>query len=315
MKIVLTDCETVSNDHSAFEALCEYGDVVLYDTSSVSEAVERVKDADMVICNKTIIGEEAMENAAKLKYIGLFATGYNNIDIEEAGKRGITVCNAGSYSTNAVAQHTFALMLEHFSRVGEYSSFVADGGWKGCRVFSPVVYTTHELAGKTLGIVGFGNIGSAVAKIALAFGMKVLASTRTSKTADGVEFVSFEELLKRSDVISVHCPLNEQSEKLFGFAEFTKCKRDAFFINTARGGIVDEQGLRKALDSGMIAGAAVDVLTTEPMSNDCVLYGAKNIIITPHVAWAARETIERLIGIVAMNVRNFLKGTPTNKIV
>ncbi len=315
MKIVLTDCETISDNHSDFEIFCQYGDVVLYDTSTPLEAAERVAEADMVICNKTIIGREAMDNAPGLKYIGLFATGYNNIDIEYAAHRGITVCNAGSYSTNAVAQHTFALILEYYSRTAAYASFTADGGWKGCRVFSPVLFETHELAGKTLGIVGLGNIGTAVSRIGLAFGMKVIAFTRTEKRVEGVELVSFDELLERSDIISVHCPLNSGSEKLFGAAEFARCKDNALFVNTARGGIVDEQALRNALDGEILGGAAIDTISTEPMREDCPLFGAKNIIITPHIAWAARETIQRLIGIVSTNIRAYLEGKPVNLIV
>ena len=252
--------------------------------------------------------------AKNLKYIGLFATGYNNIDLDYCAKNGITVCNAGSYSTNAVAQHTFALILEHFNHTAEYNRFVQDGKWKRSKTFSPFVYPLNELAGKTLGIVGLGNIGKAVAKIANAFDMNVIASSRTPKNIDGIKDVSFDELLETSDIVSVHCPLNPQSENMFDKNAFAKMKQGALFVNTARGGVMVEEDLLEALESGHLGGAAIDTLKVEPMVEDCILMGAKNCIITPHIAWAPVETRERLMGIVSDNIKNFLNGTPTNKV-
>lgn len=312
MKIVLTDAQTVVDNLVPADRLSQFGEVVQYGLLTYDEVAEKIADADMVICNKTRLDEGSLKLAKNLKYIGLFATGYNNIDIEYCRKHGITVCNAGSYSTNAVAQHTFALILEHYSKVREYAKFVADGQWKRSKTFSPFVYPLNELAGKTIGIVGFGSIGSAVAKIAQAFEMKVLAYNRSEKQADGVEFVSLDELLERSDIVTVHCPLNSDSDKMFGKEQFAKMKNNALFVNTARGGVMAENDLYDALQNDVIGGAAVDTLVVEPMEEDCILMQAKNCIITPHIAWAPVETRERLMNIVADNIGSFINGTPKN---
>ena len=287
----------------------EYG-LLRYD-----EVAEKIADADMVVCNKTLLDKNTLRLAKKLKYIGLFATGYNNIDIDYCKAHNIAVCNAGSYSTNAVAQHTFALILEHFNNTSNYNKYVQDGRWKRSKTFSPFVYPLSELAGKTLGIVGFGNIGRAVAKIANAFEMRVIAYNRSEKQADEVEFVSFETLLEQSDIVSVHCPLNSESENMFDKNAFAKMKKGALFVNTARGGVMVEQDLFDALQSGHLGGAAIDTLKAEPMEEDCILMGAKNCIMTPHIAWAPVETRVRLMNIVADNIRAFLNGTPQNRIV
>ena len=314
MKIVLTDYETISDDPGRFDPFREFGELALYDTSSEEDAAERLRDADIAVCNKTPFTRRVIENAPALKYIGLFATGYNNIDIIAATERDITVCNAGSYSTRAVAQHTFALILDNYSRVAEYSSFVNEGGWKKCRVFSPVILTTRELSGKTLGIVGYGNIGKEVAGIAAAFGMKVIVYTRTPGADKNVEYVSFGELLSRSDIITVHCPLTDATRHMFDLKAFEKCRRDALFVNASRGGVVREEDLRTALETGLIRAAAIDVLTEEPMREDNVLFGVKGLTITPHIAWAPQETVERLIGVVIRNIRNYLNGKPSDKV-
>lgn len=312
MKIVITDWQTVAKNDLPLEKLEALGEVEIYSLTSKEQLIDRVKDADIALCNKTVFSKEVLEKCEKLKYIGLFATGYNNIDTKFAREKGITVCNAGSYSTNAVAQHTFALLLEHMSHVGNYNKMVQDGGWCKSEVFSPFVFPLEELSGKTIGIIGFGNIAKAVAKIALAFNMKVLVYTRTEREAENIEFVSFDELLKRSDVVTVHCPLNDESYRMFNSESFNKFKDGAFFINTARGGVMDEVALRAALESGKLSGAAIDVLETEPMSPDCALLGAKNCIITPHIAWAPLETRLRLLDIVTENIKAFLGGNPIN---
>ena len=312
MKIVITDAGTVFDQLVSADIFRNFGEVEQHHLLSYGEIAENVRDADIVLCNKSIMNAETLRYADKIKYIGLFATGYNNIDIPYCRERGITVCNAGSYSTDAVAQHTFALMLALFSRVREYSDFVEDGGWKKSETFSPFICSHHEMLGKTLGIIGYGSIGRKVAEIAKAFGMRVVCFTRTVRESKDVEFVSFGELLEESDVVSVHCPLNEGSKLMFGREAFGRMKDSAFFINTARGGIVDENALREALDGGTIGGAAVDVLTDEPMNGNCVLYGAKNLIMTPHVAWAPVETRRRLITIVTDNIMAWLDGSPVN---
>lgn len=315
MKIVLTDAQTVLDSLVNAEILKQFGEVEEYGLLRYEEVAKAIADADMVVCNKTLLDENTLRLAKNLKYIGLFATGYNNIDIDYCAEHKITVCNAGSYSTNAVAQHTFALILEHFNNTANYNRYVHDGLWKRSKTFSPFVYPLSELAGKTLGIVGFGNIGRAVAKIANAFEMRVLAYNRSEKTADGVEFVSFEKLLEKSDIVSVHCPLNSDSENMFDNNSFAKMKQGALFVNTARGGVMVEKDLYDALESGHLGGAAIDTLKVEPMEEDCILMGAKNCIMTPHIAWAPVETRLRLMDIVAENIRNFLSGTPINKIV
>lgn len=315
MKIVLTDAQTVLDNLVNADILKQFGEVEEYGLLRYDEVAEKIADADMVVCNKTLLDKNTLRLAKNLKYIGLFATGYNNIDIDYCKVHNIAVCNAGSYSTNAVAQHTFALILEHFNNTSNYNKYVKDGRWKRSKTFSPFVYPLSELAGKTLGIVGFGNIGKAVAKIANAFEMRVIAFNRSEKQADGVEFVSFETLLEQSDIVSVHCPLNSESQDMFDKNAFAKMKKGALFVNTARGGVMVEQDLFDALESGHLGGAAIDTLKVEPMEEDCILMGAKNCIMTPHIAWAPVETRVRLINIVADNIRAFLNGTPQNRIV
>ena len=312
LKIVLTDCDTVNAsdlDLSVFETL---GEVVYYGETPQSLIAERIKDANVVICNKTVIGKAEIDAAPHLKLITLFATGYNNIDVAYARERGIDVCNAGVYSTNAVAQHVFALILNKASRAADYDRVVKDGAWIRSRLFSLFSLPTEELCGKTLGIFGYGAIGSKVAEIGLAFGMNVIVYTRTPKEDSRVRFVSFDELLGESDYLSLHCPLTPQTKERFGREEFAKMKDGAYFINTARGGVINEAALREALDSGKLSGAAVDVLTKEPMSEDCPLLGAPNITLTPHIAWAPVETRRRVVDIVAANLRAFIDGKPQN---
>ena len=312
MKIVLTDCSTVTKGDIDLSVLERYGEVTYYQNTAPEEIIPRLREADMLLCNKTQITAQVMEACPSLRYIGLFATGYNNIDVAYAREHGITVCNAGEYSTYAVAQHTFAMMLELFSYVSGYADFTAQGNWKNSPTFSAFVYPQRELFGKTLGIVGYGSIGRAVARIANAFGMQVLVHTRTPREDDSVSFVSFDELLERSDVISVHCPLTAQTQGIFCRESFDRCRDGAVFINTARGGVVVESDLRDALTSGKLRAAAIDVLTVEPMEESSPLSGIDNLIITPHVAWAPMETRERLMGIVTGNIEAWLAGHPTN---
>lgn len=312
MKIILTDAKTVTQGDLSLEPLKEFGEVVVYELTDYDEIADRVRDADAIICNKTPLNEDTLRLASQLKYIGLFATGYNNIDTDYCDKTGITVCNAGSYSSDAVCQHTFALILECMNRIGDYSSFVAEGNWKKSKTFSPFVFPLSELAGKTLGIVGYGNIGKAVGKVAKAFNMNVLAYKRNPDKNSDVTFADFDTVLKESDIITVHCPLNESSYRLFDEKAFAKMKDGAIFINTARGAIMDEIALKNALESGKLAYAGIDVLEIEPMDKDCPICGVKNCFITPHIAWAPMETRERLMGIVCDNLRYFLSGSPKN---
>lgn len=316
MKIVLTDAQTVTNgdlDLSVFE---KYGEVVVYPLTSHEQTAERIADADAVLLNKTVMDAEVLSQAKNLKYIGVFATGYNMIDLDYCRAHGITVSNAGSYSTEAVAQTVFALLLHHYSRVADYDAFVRDGGWKNSPSFSPFVFPTFELAGKTIGILGFGAIGRKVAKIAQAFSMKVVAvphrMPETVDPDDTVTYTDLDTMLACADVVTVHTPLTAETTGLFDASRFAQMKQGAYFINTSRGGVLDEQALRDALESGHLAGAGIDVLTLEPMRADCVLHGVKNLTTTPHVAWAPLETRIRLLDIVETNLKNFIAGTPTH---
>lgn len=312
MKIVLTDAQTVVDELVTADCLREFGEVVSHGLLRYEEVAEAIADADIVLCNKTLLDSHTLRLAKQLKYIGIFATGYNNIDIDYCRAHGITVCNAGSYSTQSVAQQTFALILAYYNQIAAYDRYVKDGKWKRSPTFSPFVYPLNELMGKTLGIVGLGAIGQEVAAIANAFKMRVIGYNRSMKNVPNVEQVSFERLLSESDIVSVHCPLNADSEDLFNKNTFSKMKKGSLFVNTARGGVVVEQDLYDALESEHLGGACLDVLRVEPMEEDCLLMEAKNCIITPHVAWAPLETRQRLMGIVADNIRNFLNGTPTH---
>ncbi|MEE1330140.1 MAG: D-2-hydroxyacid dehydrogenase [Acutalibacteraceae bacterium] len=316
MKILITDSASLkSGGDLSTEVLNKYGEICEFDNIDRSTLLNEVSDKDIIFCNKTVIDREVIDRSQKLKFIGVFATGYNNIDIEYAKEKGIAVCNAGSYSTNAVAQQVIAYILIHYTNIPKYNEFVKDGGWKRSKIFSPLVFGTDEVAGKTLGIVGYGNIGKAVEKAAKAIGMNVIVYTRTVRPNGVTDFVSFDELLLNSDVITLHCPLNRESADMMNAEAFAKCRDGAFFINTSRGGTVDEKALYDALCSGKLSGAAVDVLKQEPMSEDCILFGAPNIIITPHTSWAPLSTRKRLLGIACENLDAYLNGERKNRIV
>lgn len=314
-KIVILDAETVTKGDVSLDGITVLGDTKVLGYVPNDRVADEIGDADAVICNKCLITKEVFERCPNLRYVGLFATGYNNVDIEAAAKRGASVCNVPSYSTYSVAQHTFALILEHYSRTAEYAKSVNDGEWINYKLFSYFYMPTAELLGKTLGIVGYGDIGQRVAAIARAFGMNVITHTRTAaKVTDGTESVTLEELMRRSDIVTLHCPLAKDNERMINAETLSLMKPTALLINTARGGLVDEQALADALNSGVIAGAGIDVLANEPMRADCPLYKAKNCIITPHIAWAPIETRERLLKVVAANLEAWLNGTPQNEV-
>lgn len=316
MKILITDSASLkSGGDLSTEVLEKYGEISEFDNIDRGSLLKEVTDKDIIFCNKTVIDREVIDRAEKLKFIGVFATGYNNIDTEYAKEKGIAVCNAGSYSTNAVAQQVIAYILIHYTQIPKYNEFVKDGGWKRSKIFSPLVFGTDEVAGKTLGIVGYGNIGKAVETAAKGLGMNVIVYTRTVRPNGSTRFVSFDELLANSDVITLHCPLNRESADMMNKESFAKCRDGAFFINTSRGGTVDEAALYNALSSGKLSGAAVDVLKEEPMAEDCVLFAAPNIIITPHTSWAPLATRKRLLGIACKNLEAFLNGEAKNRIV
>ncbi len=311
-RLVILDWDTMS-DHNElspqrFQTLARLVDV--YPLTKPEETISRIGDAELVICNKVLITKEVMDACPNLKYVGLLATGYNNVDIEAAKAHGITVCNAGSYSTDAVAQLVFSYILDHFERVSLYSMDVRLGKWEQSRTFSYFPYATGELRGKTLSIIGYGSIGKAVARIAEAFGMQIVISTRTAPTNCPYPVVSPAVAFACADVLTLHCPLNEGTQGIVNKANLARMKSTAILINTARGGVVVEQDLADALNTDALAAAYVDVLTKEPMVSDTPLKNAKNCIITPHIAWTPLETRERLAEIAEENVRSFLEGNP-----
>lgn len=312
MKVVILDADTVTKGDVSLNRFSDFGELVIYGLTDKSEVAERIKDADIVITNKNQLNAENMKDAKNLKYIGLFATGYNNIDIEYAKEHNIAVCNAPGYSTEAVAQHTFAFILAILDRVGEYNETVKEGDWIKSRTFSYFPLPLSELSQKTIGIIGYGSIGRRVGDIAKAFNMHVLVNNRSKVNDDTVTQVPLDTLLKESDIVTLHCPLNKDSENIMNKDAFDKMKDGAVFINTARGAMVDEYALRDALESGKLLGAGVDVLRQEPMDKDCPLYNAPNCYITPHIAWAGKETRIRLLDIVYNNIKAFLDGKPEN---
>lgn len=315
LKIAVLDRCTVTNGDISFAPMEAVGKVIYYDVLPPAEIPAAIGDCDAVVVNKARITAEIMDACPNLKFIGLFATGYNNIDTAAAARRGIVVCNVPGYSTQSVAQHTFALMLHFASRVDEYAASVARGDWANASTFSYLSFPSHELCGRTLAIYGYGNIGRKVADIGRAFGMKVIATVHSPRPAeDGVEFVDVNELFSRADYLSLHCPLTEETRHLVNAQTLSLMKPTAYIINTARGGVIEEDALCDALNSGRLAGAGIDVLDTEPMRPSHPYLTAKNCYITPHVAWGTLDARSRLITMVAENLKAYEAGKPINKV-
>lgn len=316
MKIVNLDGCTTNPGDLSWEGIERLGDYVVYDRTAPNEIVKRAKGAQILIINKTVIDKEILDALSpQLKMIALQSTGYNVVDCEYARKLDITVCNIPSYSTSAVAQLVFAFILQITNEVALHSSAVADGEWCTCKDFCFWKKPLTELDGKTIGIIGFGSIGQKVAQIAEAFGMDVLAYTPHPKSIDGyktLKFTDMDTLLSKSDIITCHCPLTPGTEGLINSENIAKMKKTAIFINTSRGPVVDENALAYALNNDLIAAAGVDVLKVEPPKSDNPLLSAKNCFITPHIAWAAKETRERLLKILEENISSFLNGIPQN---
>ena len=315
MKIAVLDWYTVNNSGDIpVSQLEELGDVRVFSLTSPGETVANIGDAEIVLCNKVLITREVMDACPNIKYIGLFATGFNNVDIECAAEKGITVCNAGQYSTNAVAQQTFAYILDHFSRISEYDKAVRNGEWERSPAFSYFPIPTSELAGKTLSIIGYGSIGRKVAEIGHAFGMEIVVSTRTKPSDCPYEVTDMMSAAEKADVLTFHCPLTDKTAGIINKELLSHMKPSAMLINTARGGVVNEAELAEALKNGTISAAYLDVLEKEPMSPDTPLKGLQNCIITPHTAWAPLETRQRLVDIVCDNIRAWQNGTAKNKV-
>lgn len=301
------------DEEVGWKPLAELGELVVHERTAEAEVVGRVGDAGIVLTNKTPIGAAVFEACPGLSYVGVLATGVNVVDLEAAKAHSVVVTNIPGYSAPSVAQHVFALLLELCNRAAEHDRAVHDGRWVGCEDFSFTTGPLIELAGKTLGIVGMGAIGQATARIGHALGMAVVAHSRTEKSlGTPVQWLSVDELFARADVVSLHCPLTPQTHKLVSAARLSSMKPGAYVINTGRGPLIDEAALADALSSGTIAGAGLDVLSSEPPSADNPLLAAPNCIITPHIAWATVASRRRLLQIAADNVSAFLDGTPVN---
>ena len=315
MKIINLDARALNPGDLSWDCLNQFGQVTLYQhTDSEEEAISRIADHEIVLVNKVPITKRVLDACPGIKLICVQATGYNIVDHQEAARRGIPVCNVPSYGTAAVAQFTLALMLELCHRIGHHDRVVHEGKWCAMTNFCFWDTPQMELGGKTLGIIGFGRIGQAVAKLAQAFGMKVLAYSRR-ETEEGraiAPYVTLEELLKQSDFISLHCPLFPETAQMVNEAFLNAMKDGAYLINTSRGGLLDEQAVADALRSGKLSGAAVDVVTQEPMVESNPLLTAPNCIITPHIAWAPKESRQRLLDTCVENIRCFLAGSPQN---
>ena len=315
MKIVILDGQALNPGDLSWDGVRQFGQVDIYDrTESEQEAIRRIGDAEILLTNKTPVTENILAACPGIRMIGVLATGYNVVDCDAAKARNIPVCNVPCYGTAAVAQFTLALLLELCHQVGHHSVQVHEGRWTSCPNFC--FWDTHqmELAGKTLGIIGFGRIGQAVARLAKAFGMKVIACSRTQydNCRDLAEYVDLDTLYARADVISLHCPQFPETTKIINAQSIAKMKDGVILINTSRGGLLDEAAVKDALVSGKIRCAAVDVVTKEPVPQDNPLLDAPNCIITPHMAWAPIESRQRLMDCVVENIRCFLAGTPQN---
>lgn len=315
MKIVILDGYTLNPGDLNWEGLEKLGEVTVYDRSPPDTVVERAAGAEILFTNKTPLGEPILKQLPDLKFIGVLATGYNIVDTEAAKSKGITVANVPGYGTASVAQMTFALLLELCHHVQHHSNTVMDGKWVRSADWCYWDYPLVELAGKTMGIIGFGRIGQQVGDIATAFGMNLIGNARhRSDQSDRPNFkwAEIPELLEQSDVVSIHCPLFPETKGLINKQSLQQMKRSAFLLNTSRGPLIVDQDLADALNGGMIAGAGIDVLSVEPPPKDNPLFGAKNCLITPHIAWATREARARLMQITVDNLSAFINGHPVN---
>lgn len=316
MKIVDLDAHAVNPGDLSWEQFENFGELIIYERTPQEEVVNRAKDADAILINKIKITSEILEQLPKLRYIGELATGYNNIDLEAASQRNIVVSNIPAYSTMSVAQHAFALLLNVTNSVSHYAKESRSGVWSHCPDFCYWNTPLLELAGKTIGIVGFGNIGSQVAQIAHAFGMEVIAAT--SKTIgslpDYVKKTTIEGLFASSDVISLHCPLTNDNFHFINEKAISFMRKGVILINTARGALIDSNAVAKALSSGHIGAYCADVMEEEPPVEQTSILSAPNAFITPHIAWASRAARLRLMDIAVDNLKAFLEGKPKNQV-
>jgi glycerate dehydrogenase len=317
MNIVILDGYTVNPGDLSWDGIKQFGDVIVYDRTDFDneKIIEAIGKAEIIFTNKTPLPGDVLEKVPSVKYIGVMATGYNVVDVIAAKELGITVTNIPTYGTTAVAQFTFALLLEMCHHIGDHNNAVKNGAWNSSLDFCFWDYQLIELAGKTMGLIGFGRIGQATAKIAESFGLRVLAYDNTVHPElenDNCKYVALNELLSKSDIISLHCPLFDSTKGIINRANIELMKDGVMIINTARGPLVVEEDLCNALNSGKVAYAAIDVVSSEPISKENPLLRAKNCIITPHIAWAPKESRSRLINTAVENLKSFLNGDPVN---
>jgi glycerate dehydrogenase len=315
MKLVVLDGYTLNPGDLNWEGIKKFGNLEVYDRTAESLIVERCKGAEIIFTNKTPLRESVLSQLPDLKYIGVLATGYNVVDVDYAKTRGIAVANVPGYGTASVVQMTFALLLELCQHVQSHSDSVRQGDWASSPDFCYWNYPLIELEGKSIGIIGFGSIGQKVADIATAFGMNIIGFSRTRSDQSyrkNFKWAELDDLLKESDVVSVHCPLFPETQGIINKGSLRLMKRTAFFLNTSRGPLMVDQDLADALNEGIIAGAGIDVLSVEPPSANNPLFKAKNCLITPHIAWATKEARSRLMGIAENNLSSFLNQKPIN---
>jgi glycerate dehydrogenase len=317
MKIVVLDGYTLNPGDLSWSGIEAFGDLTVHERTDFSpeKVVETIGDAEIIFTNKTPLSKEVLSKVPSVKYIGVLATGYNVVDTEAAKELGISVTNIPTYGTTAVAQFTLALILELCHHIGEHSRAVYNGDWTKSVDFCFWNYPLIELAGKTMGVIGFGRIGQATAQVAQAFGLNILAfdtNQNPDLESETCKYATLDELLAKSDIISLHCPLFESTQGIINKDNIAKMKDGVMIINTSRGPLVVEQDLYDALESGKVAGAAVDVVSSEPIAADNPLLKAKNCIITPHIAWAPKESRTRLMNTAVENLSAFLKGSPVN---
>jgi len=316
-KIVILDGHTLNPGDLSWDAIRALGELEVYDRSPQDQVVARARGASIILANKARLDRSTLEQLPRLQFICVTATGYNNIDTEAARERGILVSNAVGYSTDSVAQHVFALLLELTNQVALHHQSVQSRQWSRQTDFSYHLKPVIELAGKTFGVYGFGRIGQRAGELAQAFGMRVIAVHKHPErdARPGVQFVDLPTLFSTSDVVSLHAPLNDQNAGIVNAERLASMRPSAFLINTARGGLINEKELREALQNGLLAGAALDVLEDEPPREDHPLFDLENCLITPHMSWASHESRQRLMEVTVENVRGFLEGKPVNLVV
>lgn len=315
MKIVVLDGYTLNPGDLSWDGLKQYGELTVYDRTPADKIVERIADCEIVYTNKTPLTKETFDACPGIKFVGVLATGYNVVDVNAAKEKKIPVCNIPTYGTTAVGQFVIALLMEMCHHVWAHSESVKNGDWENCSDFCYWNYPLIELAGKTMGIIGFGRIGQAAARAAQGLGMNILAYDEYQNKdleSDTLKYASLDEVLEKSDVISLHCPLFPSTEGMINKDSIAKMKDGVKIINTSRGPLIVEQDLADALNSGKVSGAAVDVVSTEPIKGNNPLLNAKNCIITPHIAWAPLESRARLMNIAVDNLAKFILGEPVN---